>query len=379
MHNLKRVLHLSPTDIRYDSRILKELKSIEQLENYNLLAYGINDNEGHQYEIDPISYIQSFHFFTKKLYLLPRFLRLILFLLEAILRLPIPAIRYRPHIIHCHDTLFLPIALLIKLFCNSILIYDAHELESNKGGQGKFLSKSTLLIEKLSWKRIDLLISVSPSIINWYQNNLGSKENLLILNSPQLESVNEVCVSNNYLRERYNIPEYCKIFIYVGIIADGRGIDLCLNVFQSSEINSHIVFLGYGKDVKKVQEASLNFDNIHFHPSVKHDEVLGIAKSADIGLVMIEEASLSDYYCLPNKLFEFAFSNLYILASDFPDMKKIIKEYDLGTCSSLNFKEFKQKISEIEAQKLYPSTKSLDSLNWEFQSKKIVDYYNNIK
>ena len=326
MVNIKRILHISPTDIRYDSRILKELKSLEQLEDCNLLAYGINDNEGHQYEIDPISYIRSFDFFTKKLYSLPRFLQRTLFFLEAIIRLSIPAIRYRPHIIHCHDTLFLPIALLIKFFCNSILIYDAHELESNKAGQGKILSKSTLLIEKLIWKRIDLLISVSPSIINWYQNNLGIKENLLILNSPQINSVNEVYVPINYLRERYNIPEYCKIFIYIGIIADGRGIDLCLNVFQSSEINSHIVFLGYGKDIKKVQEASSNFDNIHFHPSVKFDQVLGIAKSADIGLVMIEEVSLSDYYCLPNKLFDFAFSNLYILASDFPDMKKIINE-----------------------------------------------------
>ena len=66
MVNIKRILHISPTDIRYDSRILKELKSLEQLEDCNLLAYGINDNEGHQYEIDPISYIRSFDFFTKK-------------------------------------------------------------------------------------------------------------------------------------------------------------------------------------------------------------------------------------------------------------------------------------------------------------------------
>ena len=159
MNNLKRVLHISPTDIRYDGRILKEIKSLEQLKNSELLAYGINDNEGHQYETHPISYIRTFNFFSKKINLLPRSLRYILFLLEAIIRLAIPAIKYRPNIIHCHDTLFLPIALLIKLFCNSILIYDAHELESDKAGQNKILSKSTLFIEKLAWKRIDLLIA----------------------------------------------------------------------------------------------------------------------------------------------------------------------------------------------------------------------------
>ena len=94
---------------------------------------------------------------------------------------------------------------------------------------------------------------------------------------------------------------------------------------------------------------------------------------------MIERVSLSDYYCLPNKLFEYAFSNLYILASDFPDIKKIIEDFDLGVCSSLNFTDLKQKIIEIELQKLNPSTKSLNSLSWQFQSKKLVNYYNSIK
>ena len=40
-------------------------------------------------------------------------------------------------VIHCHDTLVLPIGYLLKKIKKSKLIYDAHELESNKKGQSK--------------------------------------------------------------------------------------------------------------------------------------------------------------------------------------------------------------------------------------------------
>ena len=78
----------------------------------------------------------------------------------------------------------LPIGYFIKRIKKCKLFYDAHELESNKNGQTKFMSWGTLFIEKKIWKSIDLLISVSDSIIKWYEKNLGTIENVLILNSP---------------------------------------------------------------------------------------------------------------------------------------------------------------------------------------------------
>ena len=40
--------------------------------------------------------------------------------------------KIKPKIVHCHDTLVLPIGLVVSLIFKSKLIYDAHELESNK-------------------------------------------------------------------------------------------------------------------------------------------------------------------------------------------------------------------------------------------------------
>lgn len=377
-----KILHISPTDIRYDSRILKELKSISKLKNKEIIAYGVNDDEGHKYEISSISYIRTFNLFTKKLKVLPRPLRYVLNLTEAMLRFTISAIKYRPNIIHCHDTLFLPIALLIKIFCNSILIYDAHELESDKAGQTKVLSKFTFFIEKIAWKRIDILISVSPSILNWYNTNLGFKKSELILNSPELKEQKSVVSKNNYLREKFNIPQNKKIFLYLGIISKlGRSIELYIKAFKSENIDSHLVFIGYGDFVEEIKNSANEYSNIHYHQSVAHDQVVEISKSADVGLCMIEPISLSDTYSLPNKLFEYAFSNLYVLSSDLPDIRNIIESFDLGTCCKNNVSDLIYSINSINESPSLKKSKNVNDLyhlSWSYQEEKLLKLYKNL-
>lgn len=376
---INKILHISPTDIRYDSRILKELKALKNLPNSGIMAFGVNEKEGHKYEGENYSNIKTFRLLSKKLTFLPRPLRYALNTIEAFFKFIFPLRNFNPTIIHCHDTLYLPIALIGKFVCKSKLIYDAHELESDKAGQSKILSKYTLLIEKYAWKSIDLLISVSPSIIEWYNNNIGPKESLLILNSPILDNKKGEILKNDYLRKKFNIPLDKKIFLYLGIISsEGRGIKLYLDAFQKKNIDSHIVFIGYGEYAAEVEKISKLYVNIHYHPAVPHDRVVEISNSADIGLCMLEHVSLSDYYCLPNKLFEYAFSGLYILATDFPDIKKIINKYSLGKCCSYNEEEFIttiKSIESIESMNITNNPVNLFPISWGYQAEQLYSKY----
>ena len=52
--------------------------------------------------------------------------------------------------------------------------------------------------------------------------------------------------SKNYLRNKYNLNNYDeKIFIYVGFLSPGRGIEPLLDFF-SNHNHHHLVLLGYG-------------------------------------------------------------------------------------------------------------------------------------
>jgi len=371
-----RILHISPTDIRYDSRILKELNALGALPNSTIMAFGIDDREDKTYDINHQFNIKTFNLLSKKVTFLPRPVKLALNTIEAFFKLIFPIKRYKPTIIHCHDTLYLPIALVGKFICKSKLIYDAHELESDKAGQSRILSRYTLFVEKYSWNRIDMLIGASPSQINWYNDNIGQKESLLVLNSPIFNEKLIDNVKNDYLRKKFKIPTENKIFLYLGIIGcEGRGVKLYLDTFQNKDIDSHLVFIGYGEYAEEVEKISKNYQNIHYHEAVPHDKVVEISNSADIGLCMIEHVSLSDYYCLPNKFFEYAFSGLYILATDFPDMKLILDRYDLGECCKYDEKEFQKAVKSIESRKIIKEQRNLNLLSWEHQAEQLNKKY----
>jgi len=372
---LNKILHISPTDIRYDSRILKELEAIKKLPDSVIFAFGINDREGHKYD-SSFSNVKTFDLLSKKMKCLPRPIRYFFNTIEAFFKFIVPMYKFNPSIIHCHDTLYLPIAIIGKYICKSKIIYDAHELESDKAGQSKILSSYTLLVEKISWKNIDLLISVSQSIINWYNSNIGTKGSLLILNSPLMKDKDLTIFDQNYFRNKFNIPTGKKIFLYLGIISqEGRGIDLYLDVFRKVNIDSHIIFVGYGDYAEMVIKISREYPNIHYHDAVPHNEVVEISKSADVGLCMLEKVSLSDYYCLPNKLFEYAFSGLYILATGFPDIKHIVESYNLGKTCSFNEIDFEHAVKSIESMSIQKNINNLYPLSWEYQSEKLYKEY----
>jgi glycosyltransferase involved in cell wall biosynthesis len=372
--NTIRVLHLSPTDIRYDSRILKELKSIAKMTDYNVCGIGIaSDKAAKIYKQEQNFTVITLHLVTGALKIFPRPILYALTMTEMTVRLILNSIRHHPNIVHCHDTMTLPAGVFVKFITGAKLVYDAHELESNKNGQTKILSKATFLIEKRCWPKIDHLITVSNSIISWYEKNIGVKSNSLILNSPMINRVDSV--PNKYFHKLYNIPLNKFVFAYLGILGHGRGIDYILETFCSENIESHIVFIGYGELEKKIREISLQRNNIHLHASVPHEDVVSVVKNADIGLCLIENVSLSDYYCLPNKLFEYTFAGIPVLASNFPDIREIVEEYELGKCCDFDHLSIAHAIVGLENNMPKRITTDLTKLGWQAQAEKLVGVY----
>ena len=119
---------------------------------------------------------------------------------------------------------------------------------------------------------------------------------------------------------------------------------------------------------------------IYVHDAVAHEQVVPIAKSADIGLCLIQNISLSDYFCLPNKLFEYSFSGLPVLASRFPDISALVKKYNLGICCDLDSKSIYRAIKEFEVLGEFPKidTNLLYELSWGAQEKKLLELYESI-
>lgn len=301
-----------------------------QLEGYQISGIGINSDPKKTGNSAEHLQITSINLLSRHLKYIPKILRHILTFTELYIKSIGICFKLKPHIVHCHDTLVLPIGVSYKLFRSCNLIYDAHELESNRNGITPLLRYVTILIERTAWHKVDGLITVSQSIEKWYKNKYGPKLSAVVLNSPQLKPASKS--RSDYLREKFKIPKHRNIYIYVGFIANGRGINHYLDYFRTTD-KDHLIFLGDGPLKDRLLSKSAISSNVHFHEPVHHSDVVPIIQSADVGLCLIENVSLSDYLCLPNKLFEYAFAGLPVIASNFPEIEATVLKYGLGeTC-----------------------------------------------
>jgi glycosyltransferase involved in cell wall biosynthesis len=377
---MKKVLHLTHTDIRSDSRVLKEMQALSFSE-YKVYGIGVSeylDGSKHSEMIDELL-VFSINLYSRKFKLLPKIIRHILSLFEFTFKVIFSAVKLRADIIHCHDTLVLPVGVFLKLLTRAKVIYDAHELESDRNGLTKIQGKLTIFVERFLWSFIDALIVVSPSIELWYKENVGKKKSSVILNSPVYD-VSKKKKENSYLREKFSIPLGSKIFIYVGILGEGRGIDLLLEVFMREDISSSLVFLGYGEMANKIRKVAEDNNNVFIHDSVSHEKVVPLVASADYGLCLVQNVSLSDYFCLPNKLFEYCFAGVPVLASDFPDIRDLVEKYDIGRCCALNVEHISEMIELMQSQDYVFNNNFADikELSWQNQEKKLIALYESL-
>lgn len=307
------------------------------------------------------------------------FLRLppLMVFIEVNIRIFIAGIINRPDLIHCNDWYVLPSAVGIKSVTNARLLYDAHELESEVNMIKPKASKLVLGVEKFAWQHVDFFLTVSSSIQSWYLNTLGPKSSDIVLNSPDFPARATSKAKSEYFRNLYAVPAGAPIFLYVGYLESGRGIDVILEAFLKTNSNGVAVFLGEGPYVEKIHKNSQIRSNVFVHPMVEHSKVVSLATSADFGLCLIENVSLSDYYCLPNKLFEYAFANLPVLASDFPDLSRLVAEFGLGVCIEPSVESLESFLLEAGQRSSVTSqrTKSLEELSWQSQRLKLQHAY----
>ena len=369
----EKVLHVTHTDIRSDSRILKEMESLADA-GYELHGIGVVHDEGAKHSVTSFEAdIAVVNLLVRKLTILPVTFRHALTTLELAIKILPKILRRQPDVIHCHDTLALPLGVIAKLLTKCKLVYDAHELESNRNGLTKLQGRLTAFAERQAWRYVDALIVVSPSIQKWYDEHIGPKRSEIILNSPVFD--NETASDNDYLRNKFSVPSDTKIFIYVGILGAGRGIELITEAFLHPDTSSHLVFLGYGELSAKLGELAIEHSNIHVHEAVAHAEVVSIVQSADYGLCLVQNVSLSDYYCLPNKLFEYCFAGIPVLASNFPDIETILLEYNLGQVCDVDANEIRLSIQDLECSRETHEFRDLMPLSWQSQEQKLTDLY----
>ncbi len=94
-----------------------------------------------------------------------------------------------------------------------------------------------------------------------------------------------------------------------------------------------LVFLGDGplRPALEHQAAEARISSrVRFMDPVPPDDLLAYTASADIGVTLLQDTCLNHHLALPNKLFEYLIAGIPVIASDLPEIRRIVKTFDVG-------------------------------------------------
>ncbi len=373
----RRVLMVTHTDVPFDNRILKEMEALaSSSEAWNVHAIGVALDEGNRPASIPRgTTVDTLELRSRKWIRLPKPVRYACTMIELLWKIVGRGVAWKPAIVHSHDTMVLPAAALVAWWSGAKLVYDAHELESDKNGGTAILAWATKIIERLLWSRVDLLITVSPSIGNWYVATFGPKPLAIVLNAPVQSAAVRLGHRNGALRQRFGIAREVPLCVYVGLLGRGRGLEVLLEVFQAPHRLAHLAFVGYGDLKPLIEAAAMRSPNVHVHDSVPHDALVDLIRDADLGACMIERVSLSDYLCLPNKLFEYIAAGVPVLVSDFPELRRVTEKYACGIVVGIGRDEVEAAIARFEAVLPQRPSGLPNELTWAAQAGTLAAAY----
>ena len=297
-----KLAHLTLTRFLHESRILKQLTSMQQafahVEQIVICKFAQVDRgvvPAKVLEIPNLSYKISM---MRQVSILFAYLKMLF--------------RQRPDVLFIHHTILLLPAICFKFFYfRTILVYDAHELETERYGITQRQKIIIAIIEWFSLKIVNLTLVVSPNIKDVYEQKYPNAEIKLLPNS--FPSNQQESVSNVNIRETFQIKPDQKILLHSGSITNSRGMDEIISVIKMLPKEKYVfVFLGDGPLRIELQRRTSGGSGceVHFLDFVSLGNILGIVKQVDYGLCLIKSDCMSYEFSLPNKFFEYIYANV---------------------------------------------------------------------
>lgn len=235
-------------------------------------------------------------------------------------------------ILFSNDLDTLPANFLISRLKRIPLVYDSHEYFTGvpELAHRPLIKRIWKSIEKSMLPRVRHCITVNESIAGLYRNEYGI-EMTVIRNVPELRL--QTLPSKEALRRELGLPVDKKLLIIQGAgINIDRGAEEAVEMMQYLE--DTVLIVAGGGDVipqLKAMTASLRLsDKVVFIPKQTPAMLQRYTAGADLGLSLDKDTNLNYRFSLPNKLFDYIHAGIPVLASDLPEVSRIVNNYRIG-------------------------------------------------
>lgn len=265
------------------------------------------------------------------------------------------------------------------------LVYDSHELWTE---QSSLVDRPLIRgfwshLERRLIGRVHHTIAVSPAIVQTLTERYGLKQVSLVRNLPMYRPP----VASNRIRDALGLPADRPIALYQGGFLTANGLDRVIRAAATLD-DGCLVLLGDGPTEealrRQVKDQGLQ-EQVYFLPRVPFSSLHEYTCSADLGICLIQGTGQSFYHSLPNKLFEYLMAGLPVLASDFPQMGRVVRQEGVGRVvdpqdEAAVARQMQALLADTTARQAYAQAalKAARKYNWENEAAALTAIYANV-
>jgi len=226
-----------------------------------------------------------------------------------------------------NDTDTLPANFLASKIRRKPLVFDAHEMfpEVPEVTDRKWVKAIWTMIENIIFPKLKNTYTVCRSIADIYNEkyqmnmqvvrNIPSKTPVIVTQTSPIDAKGK------------------KIILYQGAVNVGRGIEWIIDAMPY--LDDFIFYVVGDGDILQELKDRVNLlklnEKVIFTGRISLETLPTYTACADIGVNLLENKSLNYYYSLPNRIFDYMRMGIPVLTSDFPEIRRIVAHYGIGT------------------------------------------------
>ena len=250
-------------------------------------------------------------------------------------------------------------------------VYDAHEL---------FCEMKEVVrrpdVYKV-WKKIEKY--AVPKFVNGYTVSKPIADEFR-----KMYSVNYEVIRNLPLKQDIQIPlKEGKYILYQGAVNEGRGFEIIIPAMKI--VNAPLIICGDGNFMQEakrlVSENGLN-NKIIFKGAVAPQQLQTYTHNAWVGINVIEDKGLNNYYSLANRFFDYMQAGVPQLCVDFPSYRVINEQFEIAVLITDLTPEnvAKQLNILLEDEALYRRLQqnclqARETFNWQNEEHQLISFY----
>lgn len=204
-------------------------------------------------------------------------------------------------------------------------IFDSNELslESYTGGVKKRIWAA---VQEFVLKQADVVMHAEQNRLDYFNKTYPSRaKSFLLENLPHFRT------------DSLDRNAECSRFVYLGILTPNRYIEEMIHAFgrmEDHDVSLDIIGFGSRGYEQHLHELcrSLSYPNVKILPAVAHDRIYETLRSYDVGIAFYRNINLNNYYCAPNKVYDYIQMGMPVISNDFPGLLDVVQKNKAGVC-----------------------------------------------